>query len=267
MKKFIKLLALVMALLMSLTCFIACSDETEVDDKEEKTENVGEKEKTAKKEKTKEEIEAEAKKTAEEESTKVVKGYMDGLLKEISSLDEIEKNISGYVAKDSEAYEEMQEELEGLGSLSDLLGEVENTDSIMELLAEVYNMNSKNTTYEIKDTTIQGKNKKARIVVCIKSPDEESGKNVESERMSMFMQYLQDKGISITDIMADDKTKISTVMEFLDENSEELTGMIFEGLESAKKKSTNEIFIVEEIDGKWLITDIKDDEDIDNVKD
>lgn len=231
MKKTVKILALLMALLMMATVFTGCNQKSEEkDDKEEKTEV------TEKKEDKKDTTE-EDKKAVE----KVIEDYTDALLKEVDEPGEILENVEDYLEPDSDVYEEMEENVKGI-----------------EENALIRDWNAINTVKEVEIGEIEIDGDEATAEVKFTSCDQESYEEIKNDMIIEAVdEWLGENYDATYDefLEQDEEIQAAVEEEFLAEI--DFSEIYYEAAKEATKVTKDQKVTLKKIDGKWLISETK----------
>lgn len=256
MKKSVKILALFMALAMAVACFAACGKDETASKENEKTEKTAESKGTNGQESADE--------NPEEEAKKVVQGYLDGYVKEISSASDIEKNVGKFIAPNSDAYDSMKEymeEIDDSAAEGTSLGVSE--EYAKELVLLGYNAANANSTYKIKDAKANGK--KITVKVDAEIPDVEDLENSDefgNEILTLLMEYLEENNMGLEVLMTNDEDAVNEIIAgFVNAKYDVLAEYVENMAKNAPKKSNEITFTVEKVNDEWLITEIDNPED------
>ena len=260
MKKTVKILALLMALIMAVFCFAGCGkDENASKEQNEKVEEASGKEENS------EEANDE---NPEEEAKLAVQGYLDGYVKEIEDAKDIEKNVGEFIAVDSDAYSSMKEYMEEIESSADegaSFGISEEYSKKIILLA--YNSANENSSYKIEEANADGE----KVIVKVKAeiPDAENIENSEefsNEIMTLLMEYLSENNMGLDVLMSNDEEAVNEIIAgFINAKYDFIAGYVEEMAKNAPKKTSEIIFTVEKKNDEWLITEIDDIENAETM--
>ena len=242
MKKFTKLLVLVLSLVMVVSCFAACSG----DKKEDTTATDVKTSKTNTEELVKEEVVG---KSDEEE----VKAFVEDFFKTFQKGDL--ESLAGCFKESSSAYDEimanfnMDDITEMTSGMEDLgLSESEVADMLTNMFESLFG----EIEYKIGDIEVDGD--KATVEYEMSYPDYNSVDQSSLDTDSIMMKALEDDGYSMDKLATMTEDDITKIMPKIINSA--LDAMIDAMIDAAKDAGTvdeNGKFELEKIDGKWFI--------------
>lgn len=232
MKKLTKLLALILALLMAASFFVACDKDNDPDSALESDNEVTEEEEKEEKKKEKEEEEE------KEAIEKVVENYYDVFLGKIKSSSDLEDALE-YCIEDDDAYDNVLERIEVFEEMIKTDSESTGVDEDMleEFYVEFFNQCVKSGEYEINDIEID--EDEASVKISTTSTDTVEATKALLTKANLCLQECEAEG-----------KPYEEAVKYCTENMDE----ILEDVDTIEEDKT---IILEKVDGKWLIEKIK----------
>ncbi|MBR3932714.1 MAG: nuclear transport factor 2 family protein [Clostridia bacterium] len=259
MKKFTKILALVLSVLMVVSCFAACTKEEKVTDEPstvvKEPEDVKNPVEPVEKPLKQEEPE-EPKKAAKDDAAEVEEVAED-FFKTFQSGDL--EALSEFFADESGAYDELMSSFD-MGDIEDMtagaeelgLSENEVADMFGKMLGTLFG----ELDYEIKDVDVDGDEAEVEFEMSI--PDYEAVDESALDMDSIMMEVLEDSGYTMEKLSKMTEDDLMELMpEIMGTAFEELTDVMVDAAKDAGLKTKKGTFTFENIDGEWLITGAK----------
>ena len=244
MKKFAKILSLVLSVIMVASCFIACSKEEPADKQntEVKTSKTTDVANGEVKESTKKDDAKEVEKVAEDFFETFQKGDLEG--------------IADFFEEDSDAYDEFFKafEIADIESFFDGAEDIGLSESdIEDILSSAFEKLFGELDYDIKDIEVDGD--EAEVEYEISLPDY-SKVDIESVDMdSLMMEALEELDLSQTELAK--MTEQELIEIIMEPAMEKLFDTFIDEAKDADKLEESGTLVFEKIDDEWLIVEDK----------
>ena len=259
MKKFTKILALVLSVLMVVSCFAACTKEEKVTDEPstvvKEPEDVKNPVEPVEKPLKQEEPE-EPKKAAKDDAAEVEEVAED-FFKTFQSGDL--EALSEFFADDSGAYDELMSSFD-MGDIEDMTAAIEelglSENEVADMVGKMFGTIFGELDYEIKDVDVDGD--EAEVEFEMSYPDYEAVDESALDMDSLMMEVLEDSGYTMEELSKMTKDDLKELMpEIVGTVFEELIDTMVDAAKDAGLKTKKGTFTFENIDGEWLITESK----------
>lgn len=228
MKKLSKLLAVLLAMVMVVTCFAACTkEESSKDDEKETTASSSTTEESTEEEKPDE-------KDEEEAVEKAVMDFADARFISVSSIDDLEDALD-YCTEDGKMYEELEEIINEWDSQIESAAAEDGADVsvVEEFLLSFISIGNENVEIEIDSIEVDGD--EAKVETTITEIDEEEFMDVLIEVLNEYYSQTED----------------------IDEAYELVIDSMGEIVEDINPVEQEETVTLEKVDDEWLIVKIK----------